>query len=217
VFTSAFIYDVLCNLFYLAALGYYVRIRERDKSLTPVQLGGCLALYICALNSKEMAVSLPVIVLLYELVKYYQHADRKPLLRWIRSDASPALVGGLITAIYVHGRLSVIDSYNKTYGPHGGFEGYTALFLGRLRHIECQIHERPVLLVSPSFYLGWNDLGIVGSDVPLRFLAAGPHARANGILGCDHAASVGLYFGSGADVSKPPSFRVGDDFVEASL
>jgi hypothetical protein len=72
-----------------------------------------------------MAVSLPVIVLLYELVKYYQHADRKPLLRWIRSDASPALVGGLITAIYVHGRLSVIDSYNKTYGPHGGFEGYT--------------------------------------------------------------------------------------------
>ncbi|HVI79489.1 MAG TPA: hypothetical protein VM715_15250, partial [Candidatus Acidoferrum sp.] len=67
-FVGAFIYDVLCGLFYLAALTYYVQIREKGGYLHPLQLVLFLVLYICALNSKEMAVTLPVIVLIYELL-----------------------------------------------------------------------------------------------------------------------------------------------------
>ena len=64
VFVGAFIYDVLCGLFYLAALSYYVHIREKGVYLRPLQLVLFLVLYVFALNSKEMAVTLPVIVLM---------------------------------------------------------------------------------------------------------------------------------------------------------
>src|SRR5215467_7785579 len=70
VFSGSFIYDVLCGFFYFAALTYYVSIREKGMTLSPGQLAIFLALYICALNWKEMAVSLPVIVLIYEALKY---------------------------------------------------------------------------------------------------------------------------------------------------
>jgi hypothetical protein len=110
VFVTAFIFDVLCSLFYFAALACYVAVRERERSLGRWQLGGCFALYICALNSKEMAVTLPVIVLVYEVLKYYHTGQRESLLRWMRRYATPALVAGVIAAIYV---------YQKTYGPGG--------------------------------------------------------------------------------------------------
>ncbi|PYK50901.1 MAG: hypothetical protein DME20_03290 [Verrucomicrobia bacterium] len=108
VFVGSFIYDVLCGFFYFAALTYYIHIREREIALRPTQLLGCLALYICALNSKEMAVTLPVIILVYELLKYYHQSERQKFRRWILHDASPALTAGVITAIYC---------YNKIYGP----------------------------------------------------------------------------------------------------
>ena len=62
VFSGAFSYDVLCGFFYFAALTYYIHIREKGLLLRPVQWVGFLALYVCALNAKEMAVTLPVIV-----------------------------------------------------------------------------------------------------------------------------------------------------------
>jgi hypothetical protein len=110
VFINAFIYDVLCSLFSVAALACYVGIREKGRSLDPLQLFACFVLYLCALNSKEMAVTLPVVVLIYELLKYYHEPKQKNFSQWIWSDASPALVAGLISAIYC---------YAKIYGPDG--------------------------------------------------------------------------------------------------
>jgi hypothetical protein len=120
VFIGSFIYDVLCGFFYFAALTYYVHIREKGLPLRPMQWVGFLALYACALNFKEMAVTLPVIVLVYELLKYYHEPERQKFFRWIVHDASPALAAGAITAIYC---------YNKIYGPRSwvvaGLEAYT--------------------------------------------------------------------------------------------
>jgi hypothetical protein len=57
VFTGPCIYDVLCGFFYFFGLAFYVRIREKGALLRPVQCMGFLALYVCALNAKEMAVT----------------------------------------------------------------------------------------------------------------------------------------------------------------
>jgi hypothetical protein len=112
VFSGAFSYDVLCGFFYFAALTYYIHIREKGLLLRPMQWVGFLALYICALNSKEMAVTLPVVVFIYELLKYPRGVERPKFSRWILHCASPALAAGMITAIYC---------YNKIYGL--GFAG----------------------------------------------------------------------------------------------
>jgi len=112
VFSGSFSYDAVCGFFYFAALTYYIHIREKGLLLRPTQWVGFLALYICALNVKEMAVTLPVVILIYEFLKYSHELERPRFSRWTLREALPALVAGAITAIYC---------YNKIYGP--GFAG----------------------------------------------------------------------------------------------
>ena len=117
VFVGAFIYDVLCGFFYFAALAYYIHIREKGRCLSPIELLGFLALYVCALNSKEMAVTLPVIVLVYELLNCLRWADWKAFLRWSCSFAAPSLIAGLLTAIYIYGKTHSSGSLTQ-YEPY---------------------------------------------------------------------------------------------------
>jgi hypothetical protein len=137
VFVGAFIYDVLCGFFYFAALAYYIHIREKEASLRPLQLLGFLVLYVCALNCKEMAVTLPVIVLVYELLKSPGWPDWKAVLRWIRSYAAPSLIAGLLTVFYIYGKthgsgsLASLDPYRPEYSWHN-FTASNAKFVGEL-------------------------------------------------------------------------------------
>ncbi|MGC9973432.1 MAG: hypothetical protein ABSE56_22890 [Bryobacteraceae bacterium] len=68
VYLPAFVYYVLCFTFYFSALTYYISIRGRGGRLTKKQAVVFLLFYVGALDSKEMAVTLPVVVLLYEAV-----------------------------------------------------------------------------------------------------------------------------------------------------
>jgi hypothetical protein len=137
VFVGAFIYDVLCGFFYFAALAYYIHVRDQDVSLRPAQLLGFLALYICALNCKEMAVTLPVIVLIYEFLKSPGWPDWNGFLRWIRSYAVPSLIAGLLTVFYIYGKthgsgtLASLDPYRPRYSWHN-FTASNARFVGEL-------------------------------------------------------------------------------------
>jgi hypothetical protein len=137
VFVGAFIYDVLCGFFYFAALAYYIHFREKGVSLRPVQLFGFLSLYICALNCKEMAVTLPVIVLIYELLKSQSWADSKAFLRWIWSYAAPSLIAGSLTVFYIYGKLhgsgslASLDPYRPKYS-WANFTASNAKFVGQL-------------------------------------------------------------------------------------
>jgi hypothetical protein len=120
-FIGAFIYDVLCGFFYFAALAYYVHTREKELPLRPLQLLGFLALYVMALNCKEMAISLPVIVLIYEFLKSPSWPDWKAFLRWVRSYAAPSLIAVLLTVFYIYGKthgsgsLASLDPYRPKY------------------------------------------------------------------------------------------------------
>jgi hypothetical protein len=55
-YNGAFVYDALCCLFYIAALLVYLRGRERSSALW---IALVLVLDLCAMNSKEMVVTLP--------------------------------------------------------------------------------------------------------------------------------------------------------------
>jgi hypothetical protein len=117
VFVGSFSYDALCGFFYFAALTYYIHIREKDAQLRPLQLVGFLVLYVCALDFKEMAVTLPVIVLIYEVLKSPRWGDWRQFIGWARSSATPALIAALITAFYIYGRIHGLATL-AFYQPH---------------------------------------------------------------------------------------------------
>ena len=150
-FIGAFIYDVLCGFFYFAALAFYISIREKEAALRPLQLLGFLALYVCALNCKEMAVTLPVIVLIYEFLKSPRWADWKAFLRWIRSYAAPSLIAGLLTFFYLYGKthgsgsLVTLEPYQPNYSWHN-FIASNARFVGELLFAGYSI--TPIILLS---------------------------------------------------------------------
>ena len=117
VFTGAFIYDVLCGFFYFAALTYYIHIREKGRSLRLHQLLGFLVLYICALNSKEMAVTLPIIVLIYEVLRCHRWTNWRAFFHWSWSIAGPSLVAAVLTVLYVYGKTHGSGSLTR-YSPY---------------------------------------------------------------------------------------------------
>ena len=137
VFVGAFIYDVLCGFFYFAALAYYIHSREAGGSLRPLQLLGFLSLYVCALNCKEMAVTLPVIILIYELFKSSRWTHWKAFFRWVQSYCAPSLIAGLLTVFYIYGKmhgsgsLATLAPYRPKYSWHN-FVASNAKFVGQL-------------------------------------------------------------------------------------
>ena len=158
VFTGSFIYDVLCGFFYFAALTYYVHIREKGMALRPGQLTIFLALYIFALNSKEMAVSLAVIVFLYEALKCLQFRDRKQSARRNWYVAIPSFVAALVTGIYICGKLNgahslaKLEAYRPVYSWHR-FTLTNAHFINELLYHSASSIGRVSLIAWPILFL----------------------------------------------------------------
>jgi hypothetical protein len=106
-FDTAYIYDVLCGFFLFSVLALYLGIRQAGRTPRAWEYAALVALVICALNSKEMAIALPVIVALYEwLFESKRH--------WLTSAALAA-----ITLAFAAGRTGALtqnDSYRPQFG-----------------------------------------------------------------------------------------------------
>ena len=158
VFTGSFIYDVLCGFFYFAALTYYVYVREKGLALRPAQLAIFLALYVCALNSKEMAVSLPVIVFIYEALKCPRLRDWNEFAWRNWRVAIPGFVAALMAAIYIWGKLTRpnslanLEAYRPVYSWHR-FTLTNAHFINDLLYDSASHIGRAVLIAWPVVFL----------------------------------------------------------------
>jgi len=114
-YNGAFVYDALCCFFYLAAFLCYLRVRE-GPSVPRIAL--FLALDLCALNSKEMAVTLPLVLAVYE---------------WIYHRRGPT------RAILLSAALTAVDIFGKLFGPEAmvNAEAYHPVFaLRRVRDFQ---------------------------------------------------------------------------------
>ena len=185
VFVGSFIYDVLCGFFYFVALTYYVYTRETGLALRPAQLAIFLALYVCALNSKEMAVSLPLIVFIYEALKCPRLRDRSDFVRQNWRAAIPAFVAALVTCIYIYGKLSGphslanLEAYHPVYSWHR-FTLTNAHFMNDLFYDSASRIGRWVLFGWPVvfFYAFWRRdrllqlmaFWVVITPLPLAFI-----------------------------------------------
>jgi hypothetical protein len=128
-YSTATVYDVLCFFFYCSSLIYYIRIRRQKRSLRKREWAAFFALFLCALNSKEMAVTLPVTLVIYEWL--YQR-DR---------ELRPALAAGALTAVYILGKKFGAD-------PLMAQEGYRPVFT------LTRYFESSTLHLNELFYQG---------------------------------------------------------------
>jgi hypothetical protein len=110
-YLPAFVFDVLCFTFYIAALAHYFRIRNTGALLTKRQLAAFLLLYVGALESKEMAAALPFAVLTYELIWHRPEVlSPSSARRWLAGAGRPLVIAGLMTVAYVVGKTTGPDA-----------------------------------------------------------------------------------------------------------
>src|SRR5579884_3786264 len=78
------VYDVLCLMFSLLALWYYVRMRDSRREPTIGNYAMATWLFIAAINSKEMAAFLPAVFLLYEWIYHAPQSWRPAMVaKWL--------------------------------------------------------------------------------------------------------------------------------------
>lgn len=147
IFNSGMCYDLLCFLFYFGAFAFYVRVRNREKLLNWRQTVAWCGLFILALNSKEMAVTLPVMIGVYELFRHPPESWKGPQLAgWVAGNGRIALIGGVMTAFFIGGRLRAdIGLLNiGTYVPDISL----SVYLNRSKHFLDGMFYSPGWLTS---------------------------------------------------------------------
>jgi hypothetical protein len=81
-YNTGTIYDLLCFPLYIGAILVYTRDRSRNRHLGWTAMLVVMALFLAALDAKEMAVTLPAALLLYELLYHCREFTHlKHLLR----------------------------------------------------------------------------------------------------------------------------------------
>jgi hypothetical protein len=139
---TGIIYDILCFTFYFAALAFYAAVRTRKKYLSNAQLVLFLIFYIFALDSKEMAVTLPVVLVAYEIF-LGEPAVASLARRWL-----PSALSALMTVPYVLGKLShsspLID--NESYRLRFSLSTYVA---GLTHYFDLLTSVHPGTLTAP--------------------------------------------------------------------
>jgi hypothetical protein len=154
-YNTAFVYDALCGCFYFGTLVYYARVREGGRIPSLRQILIFTALVVCALNSKEMALTLPGVLLAYEICYH------RPLGR-----VAVKMVG--LTSL-----LMLLSLYGKIWGvdPLTGMEGYRPVFsLQRVHDF-----QRTFFGDAAFLHVGWS--GILFLFALLTYLAWRPGAR----------------------------------------
>jgi hypothetical protein len=100
------VYDILCFTFYFGVMAYYARARRTGLVFNFRRTGTFLVLYVGALDAKEMAVTLPLVLILYELI-YFSPAgfDLRRIGKWAVSNYRPSAIAGVMTIPYIWGKM----------------------------------------------------------------------------------------------------------------
>jgi hypothetical protein len=156
-FQPSFIYDILCFTFYFLAVNFYLSVRTRGVRMTIWRTVGFLLLYIGALESKEMAVTLPALMLLYEaLWRPPARRSVSDVATWARTEALTPILAGVVTLAYALGKALGSDSLLRIEGYRPAFTGAryfesTSRFLNTLFYQSIQdgfFNARTVSLVA---------------------------------------------------------------------
>jgi hypothetical protein len=162
-YNVGFFYDALCGFFFVAALLYYVSIRRRGSIPGWKQTVVFLSLFLAALDSKEMAATLPAILLFYECF-YHEPWQlwRRSLVQWSRGPGRCVVAGACLTLVFLYGRVVGTGGlmHNSGYGPKLSMAriwDFQVRSFGDLFE-KWQYFGRPevVVLWIAMFYIAWR-------------------------------------------------------------
>ena len=151
-FDTGNIYDVLAYALFWGAFALYVHFRSAGRQLSWGRLALVFVLFIAALDAKEISVSLPVAVALYESIWHTPVSwNLAQLWRWSLQEGRFAFIGGLADIAYILGKKYGPDSL-WLVGPYHPQYSIAAYFQS-LSHYLCLLIYKPVT-ISPS-RAGW--------------------------------------------------------------
>jgi hypothetical protein len=163
-YSSGTVYDVLCFSFYFAAFTLYIRIRQGGRLPSWRESLLIAVLYIGAMDAKEMAVTFPVFLLIYEAI--YNPPNVRSLrsfFRWPLDEARTAILTGVLTVPYVVVKLTGVDSlvenpaYRLSISP-GRFLDTFHLYLNPFLYQDHVFHDSNTvqLLIGMLAFALWQ-------------------------------------------------------------
>lgn len=189
-YNAGTLYDICCFLFYYSGLVFYVSIRRQGKDISALQGSMVCALYILALNSKEVAVSFPVTLLAYELLWHPPALEKQALRDWFARQTRTVWIAAAITVAFVMGRVLFQERSISTIGDYamtvsiGEYLSKLAYYLNELCYApdwfdvpQAALFALALLAagaVSRSRSLLFGALLFLGGILPMAFI----HARA---------------------------------------
>jgi hypothetical protein len=154
-FDTGYVFDTLVFFFGMATVLAYLAVRQKGRDPRGWETAGIACLYICALNSKELAASIPLILLAYEFL-FMPPADwRRP--RWRQFAGVGWLV--LITLAFLVGRTRALAS-NPAYAPEFTWQRFAASN-GELFN---------ALFLRPAWATGADVLAVWGSALAIALI-----------------------------------------------
>lgn len=184
-FNTGQIYDIFCYSFYFLAIIYYLRIRQQGYRLNWLQTLMFCGLYVLALDSKELAVSFPIIIAAWE---FFHTAPRWKFSAWgryLRRDLLPLGLVALMTAAYIPGRVMARDGIAAAPGYKMEISAATYLdrvgfYLGELFYAPGWFDERrtvafALLLLAGALWTRSRVLAVCwvlffGGILPMAFI-----------------------------------------------
>jgi hypothetical protein len=109
-FNTGTLYDILCFTFGVSALISYVGLRQRGETPTGRNLVIFLALFCLALDCKEMAVTWPLMLLLYEGIFHWRANSWLARMTPVGISTAIALLYGLVKT-QVPNQMSITPAY----------------------------------------------------------------------------------------------------------
>jgi hypothetical protein len=164
-YNTGYVYDVLCFSFYMGAFLCYARVRAQGRVLRGQETALVMGLYLCALDSKEMALTLPIVLLAYEWI--YHSGNGRPAA-WTPREIAGWLRGPGRVMLYCVA-LNLVYLYGKAFGPN-------ALMQSAAYRPELSLHrvfafEKQAM---GDLFLSWETFdwrGVVAVWVALAYLA----------------------------------------------
>ena len=184
-YSAAFIYDVLCCFFFLCTLLYYSGIRQCGHVPNTRQTAIFVWLSLFALESKEMAITLPLFLLIYEwLYRRPKIRGAADLLAWLRGPGRCIIAGVILNLLFLWGNVWGSDViHNSAYTPKFTMDRVWAFQIESMGDLfeKWAYFDRAhiAILWALLFYLAWRRprpvlrfafLLLLLSPLPIEFL-----------------------------------------------